>query len=328
MSTVGWQWLSSLVLLTMLGCSESTAQKPSEKPAGPETVAVETGLADGSAERPLRVMLIPADGGTAEGTLADFEPVFQAISKEYGLNFDLKVGQSYNAVVEGMVNQKVDIAWFGPVTFYQAKQRGAAELLAVGVSDGESVYYSGIFTRRDSGLQDLPELKGKSVAFGDVNSTSSFNYPVAMILAAGIDPVQDLGALYLTGSHSNSLAALGAGKVDAACASYSSFEKAVANGQLDPEMIVPLAKSDPIPYPPIAMHTKLDPQLKQTLRKAFNQVHQAEGVTPEMIRGYGGKMVDRYDADYPEAEFDKAMAKLVEVTDELKEEILKKAAEK
>lgn len=275
----------------------------------------------------LRVLMIPADGGTEEGTLADFQPVFSAITREYDINFDLKVAQSYNAVVEAMTNDKVDIAWFGPVSYYQAKQRGVAQLLAVGVANGESVYYSGIFVRKDSGLESIDDLKGKSVAFGDINSTSSFAFPVAMLLDAGIDPVQDLGEIHMTGTHTNSLAALDAGKVDAACASYSSFEKAVANGQIDPKKIAPLVKSDPIPYPPMAMHVKLDPELKKTLKKAFNAVHQADGITPDMIRGYGGKKIDRYDADFSEEEFDKAMSKLANVTDELKSDMIRKASD-
>ena len=43
--------------------------------------------------------LIPADGGTEEGTIADFEPIFAAITREYGLHFDMKVAQSTGARV-------------------------------------------------------------------------------------------------------------------------------------------------------------------------------------------------------------------------------------
>ena len=49
-------------------------------------------VADGSREHPLRVLLIPADGGTESGTKADYAPVFNAITRTTGLNFDLKVG--------------------------------------------------------------------------------------------------------------------------------------------------------------------------------------------------------------------------------------------
>lgn len=288
--------------------------------------AEDNAMHDGSQQRPLRVILIPADGGTEAGTKADFEPIFSAINKTYGLHFTLRVGQSYGAVVEAMASEKVDIAFFGPVSYHKARSKGAAELLAVAVTDGKSSYFSGIFVRRDSGLNSINDLKGKSVAFGDVNSTSSFNYPIAMIIEAGVDPVKDLGKVHLTGSHANALGALAVGKVDGACAAFDSFEKAVANKQIDPSKFKVLAKSAPIPFPPLAMHPKLDPAVKKQLRDAFNNIHKAKDVRPDMIRGYGGKKVDRYDADYSETEFSKAMEALVKVTDEMVTEILKKAS--
>jgi phosphonate transport system substrate-binding protein len=93
----------------------------------------------GSKERPLRVMLVPADGGTEDGTLADFKPMFNSLSKTTGLHFDMKVGQSYAALITAMVNQQADIAWFGAVSYLEAKKRGGAELLSLSVKKGESV---------------------------------------------------------------------------------------------------------------------------------------------------------------------------------------------
>ena len=63
----------------------------------------------------LNVLLIPADGGTESGTLADYQPIFNAVSRSTGLTFNLKVAQSYGAVVEGMCNGAADIAFVGPV---------------------------------------------------------------------------------------------------------------------------------------------------------------------------------------------------------------------
>ncbi|MEO2031775.1 MAG: phosphate/phosphite/phosphonate ABC transporter substrate-binding protein [Planctomycetaceae bacterium] len=311
-----------------LGCSSASDSASSQDSPIELKTSTASALHDGTPSRPLRVMLIPADGGTDAGTRADFEPVFAAITREYDLHFEIRVGQAYNAVVEGMVNAKIDVAFFGPVTFHQAKQRGAAELLAVGVSKGQSIYYAGIFTNRSSGFQNISDLAGRSIAFGDVNSASSFMVQVAMLIDAGVDPVRDLKKIYLTGSHANALAALAAGKVDAACASFSSFEKSVENGQLNPDKTIALAKSEPIPYPPLAMHVDLDSKVKLRLRKAISHVHQADGVTPDMIRGYGGKKIERYDTDYAESEFDRAMSKLSKVSDALKAEMLRKAAEK
>lgn len=48
----------------------------------------------GAEGTPLRVMLVPTDGGTEDGTLADFEPIFNAVSRTSGLKFELRVGHS------------------------------------------------------------------------------------------------------------------------------------------------------------------------------------------------------------------------------------------
>ena len=281
---------------------------------------------DGSKDDPLRVMLIPADGGTEEGTIADFKPVFNAITQADGIHFDIKAGQSYGAVVEAMANELADIAWFGPVSFLQAQERGGAELLAISESKGDAVYYSGIFVPSDSKIKSIEDLKGKRMAFGDTSSTSSFNYPVAMLLAAGVDPSKDLSEIYITGSHSNSIAALADGKVDACACSFPSFGKAVDAGAIDPEKFRPLVKSDPIPNPPLAMHPNLPDEMKEKLRNAFHTLHENPNIKPEQIRGYGGKVYERYNAEISPELMNVAGEKLSKVTDEIKGAMLKKAS--
>src|SRR5262245_22070999 len=131
-------------------------------------------------QRPFRVVLVPADGGTEDGTRADFQPLFNAVARMTGLRFELTVAQSYAAATDAVRTGAAEIGWFGAVSYLQTKSRGCAELLAVDVEHGESVYYSGFFVRRDSPVKTLRDVKGRSVAFGDVNSTSSFTFPVAM----------------------------------------------------------------------------------------------------------------------------------------------------
>lgn len=281
-----------------------------------------------AANRPLNVILIPADGGTEAGTKADYQPLFNAVSRTSGLRFEIRVGQSYGAVVEALCNGTADIAFVGPVTYIQANNRRCAELLAVAVEKGQSIYYAGLFAKADSPITTVKGLKGKRVAFGDVNSTSSFIYPMAMILDAGLDPVRDLKDVRLTGSHANSLAALTQGQVDVAALSFDSFDKAVRQGAVKAGSVKVVARSDAIPYPPIIMSARLAAPLKARLKLAFRNVHLAPGVTPEMIRGYGGGKVDRYDSDFPAAKFNVAAKKMSRLTDELKGEILKKSAQR
>ncbi len=51
-------------------------------------------LADGSKEHPLRVLMVPTDTGTNDITM-DYAPVFNGITENYGIHFDLKAGARF-----------------------------------------------------------------------------------------------------------------------------------------------------------------------------------------------------------------------------------------
>jgi phosphonate transport system substrate-binding protein len=308
-------FLAIILATVVVGSGQSQAQ--STVPAG----------SPGSAETPLRVMLVPTDGGTEDGTKADFAPMFNAVSRTSGLQFEIRVGQSYASVVEGMVNGLVDIAFVGPTLYLQAAAKGAAEPLAVAVLNGESVYYAGFFANPGFEMPDLTAMKGKSMAFGDVNSSSSFTIQVGMLLKAGVDPARDLSKIFLTGGHANSLNALSQGHVDVSAASFNSYQKAVDNGAVNSDEVIPVARSVPIPYPPFIMLPTLSDDIKARLRSGFDTVHQDPSITPEMIRGFGGILVDRYTSEITHKTFEAVQEMLDLVTPEVKGEMLKRASE-
>ena len=151
-------------------------------------------------------------------------------------------------------------------------------------------------------MASVQDVKGKRVAFGDVNSASSFTFQIAMLMDAGLDPVRDLSAIRMTGSHASSLAALTQGQVDVASLSFDSYEKAVQQGAVDPKHDQGDRQEHPDPLSRRSRcNAKLPEALKAKLKDCLRQVHKAPGVTPEMIRGYGGKKVDRFDTNFSES---------------------------
>lgn len=284
-------------------------------------------LEQNSAPATLRVILIPADGGTEDGTRADFQPVFDAVAKISGLTFDLKVGQSYNAVVEAMCSGAADVAFMGPVSYVQARDRGCARLLAVSVEKGKSEYFAGLFASSASGIATIDDFRGKRMAFGDVNSTSSFIVPVAMLMRSGIDPATDLSGIRLTGTHANAVGALTEDEVDGAALSLTSYEKAVNQGAVDPERIVLVARSVALPNPPIAMRATLSEATKAKLKVGFAAVSSAPGLAPSTLRGYGGKPVDGYDVTFPESRFQIAVDMMKQVDGAVQAAIVDKASQ-
>lgn len=281
---------------------------------------------DGSPERPLQVLLIPADGGTADGTRADFKPLFDAITVTSGLHFEITAGQSYAAVIEGMCTGLADLAWFGPVSYLQARNRGCAELLAVEERAGSATYHAGLFVASSSDIKTIEDLRGRSLALGSIHSASSFAFPLAMISGADLNPLTDLALIRITGSHTNSLMALKNGQVDAAGASFVSFERAINQGGLEPSAFRILGKSTPIPNPPIAVRSDLSDPVKRTLRTAIASVHTEPDINPETIRGYGGKRVDRYNINIDDATLDQAAETIAFIDDDFRAAMLRAAA--
>lgn len=65
------------------------------------------------------------------------------------------------------------------------RSRADAQPLLLTERDGTSRYHSVFFARRDSGLRELEDLRGRSVAFQRPSSTSAYFAPAAELLARG-----------------------------------------------------------------------------------------------------------------------------------------------
>ena len=65
-------------------------------------------------------------------------------------------------------------------------QRARAKPLLLTERDGTSQYHSLFFTRRDSGIRTLGDLRGHSVAFQRPSSTSAYFVPAAELLRRGL----------------------------------------------------------------------------------------------------------------------------------------------
>lgn len=83
-----------------------------------------------------------------------------------------------------------------------------------------------------------------------------------------------------------------------------------------------VAKSAPLPYPPLAIQPEVSADIKARLQDAFNNVHTMAGIKPEQIRGYGGKQVDRYTSDVSEETMAEVGDMLNAVNRDVKQSIL------
>lgn len=240
--------------------------------------------ATGAAQAQDLVMgLIPAENN--EEMIKTFEPMRAYLEKKLNKKVKLFTATDYAGVVEAMRKKRVDIAWFGPLSYYLAEMEAGAEAFAVGIREGsDSPTYKSLFVAPcDSGIKSIADLKGKSVAFVNPASTSGGLMPTYMVKqATGMMPEQYFGKFTYSGSHDAAELAVKNKTVDAAADNDITYTKMLEKGMITKESNCIIAESTPLPGSPLVYRGDLDKKLKAEIKEVILNAHKEIQVT-----GYG-----------------------------------------
>lgn len=187
-----------------------------------------------SAETVLRVSAIPDEAPTE--LQRKFKPLGDYLEKKLGMKVEFTPVTDYAASVEGLVNNKLDMVWFGGFTFIQAKNRSHNQVVPL-VQREEDEKFKSVFITTKTDITKLEDLKGKTFSFGSESSTSGHLMPRSYLLAAKINPDSDLKRIAFSGAHDATVAAVAGGKVDAGVLNISVWEKLLAQGKVDPKLV-------------------------------------------------------------------------------------------
>ncbi len=143
-----------------------------------------------------------------------YTPLTRYLSGRLGRSIEVRVGHDYDEHLTRVGRDQVDIAFMGPAGYVECTRKyGSKPLLARLEFKGRPEFKGAIVTRRDSGIQNLAQVRGRRVAFGDRNSTMSHLLPKYMLEQAGVD-LESLADYQYLGSHTNVALGVLAGDFD------------------------------------------------------------------------------------------------------------------
>lgn len=148
------------------------------------------------------------------------------LSRELGRSaqINLRVFKTYDECLDKFVAGDVDLVRFGPASYVLAKQRNAkVELLVAEHEDGQKRCEGVIAVRSDSPIQTLAQLKGRTFAFGDENSTIGRYLSQAQLVAQGVYATDLKGHKYLE-RHDKVFKAVEVGDFDAGAMHIATFQ--------------------------------------------------------------------------------------------------------
>jgi len=178
---------------------------------------------------------------------------------------------------------KVDWVTETPFSAIEFEQQTGAQLLLLKRKKGVLFYYSVFFTRKNSSIESLNQLLGKTIAFEDKGSTSAFYVPAAELIELDLPllhlseprktpPPNKVGYAF-SGSEINTASWIHIGVADVG---------AISNLDWDKEENMPLKlrknfkvihRTKPFPRAIELVRRQLDPQLKQRLKQILLNIH-------------------------------------------------------
>jgi len=217
-------------------------------------------FADSPAAQPKGLHLVLTPSQKPTDLLAAGEEFGQTLGRLLGMPVRVTVASDYAAVIEALRNRTADLAFVHPAGYVLANREAKATILARNVWHGKTTFTSRIFIRKDGGVRQLEDLRGKTIAFVDPNSTSGYIYPMGLLIQRGLvknrDPKTFFRDVVFAGAHDAAMRALVNGHVDA----VASFDLAREQYVTDPaerERIDFVAETSPIPEAGIAARAGL-----------------------------------------------------------------------
>ena len=116
-------------------------------------------------------------GENEKDRMARYDRFKVYMERALGAPVKIFTASDYAGVIQAMAAKQIEFAFLGSSAYAQAWKEtdGKVEPLLTSLQpDGSTGYYSVVVVRCDSPYKKLEDLKGKTLAFADPNSTSGF----------------------------------------------------------------------------------------------------------------------------------------------------------
>ena len=246
------------------------------------------GSAHAQAPKELRISAIPDEN--PQELLRIYSPFADYLTKEVGVPVKFTPVVDYPATVEGLAAGKLDMVWYGGLTSVQAARMAKGSKRIV-MRKEDTAFKSQFITRKDTGIHDLKDLKGKTFSFGNVASTSGHLMPRYYLVKAGINPEKDFSKFSFSGAHDATAAWVEAGRVDAGALNFLVWDKLVANKKVDTDKVVVFYTTPPYVDYVWTVRAGLDNALVDKISKAllkldYNKPEDQKLLELHRTRGY------------------------------------------
>lgn len=232
---------------------------------------------------------------------------------EEALNVEVEEIQAsdYNAIVEALRTGKADAAYIGSLAIAYANDRAGAVPVAMKAPDrdrSQAVYHSLLITSSsNTDINSIKDIKGKTIAFVDPESTSGNLFPTYEIIKAfsnedlTSDDLHTNGKFFeaasYSGKHQAGLQAVIKGDVDVVPISDQILQSEIANGNAREEDVKVIHESEEIPAEGFVVSKDMSNDLKKKFQE-FLVNYENEEYFEKVIKVPNARFIEASIDDY------------------------------
>jgi phosphonate transport system substrate-binding protein len=233
----------------------STIHSPAQESASTLRVAISS-------------MISPNDTRLLYRELVDY------VGEKLGREVVFKQRRTYAEVNELIAQGELDLAFICSAPYVEAHDKFDAQILAVPVVRGETVYRSYTIVRAGSGIDSLKQLRGKRFAFVDPMSNTGYLVPKYWLVKLGESPDSFFSSYTYTDSHDNSMQAVTEGFADGAAVDSLVYDFLQSRGSDLVRNTRIIQRSEPFGIPPFVVPQEIEPGLQSQLEQIFWSMHE------------------------------------------------------
>ncbi len=244
----------------------------------------------GSKEEDKKLVIAYAPNESTDESADAREGLAADLSAELGVEVEEIQASDYNAIVEALRTGQADMAYIGALAIALASERAEAVPIAMKAPNGDkeqAVYRSLLITSStNADINSIADIKGKTIAFVDPESTSGNLFPSYEIIKAfpeanlTSDDLHTNGKFFeaasYSGKHQAGLQAVIRGDVDIVPISDQIMKSEFENGNANEADVKVIHESEPIPAEAFVVSKNMDQELKDQLQQFLINYDNAE----------------------------------------------------
>lgn len=204
-----------------------------------------------------------------------FTPLGRYLEKKTGIAVEIKPLSNYGQLYEEMREGNIDAGFFGSFVYVMTRARlGIIPLVRPVNPGGKSTYTGMLFVRKDSGIRNPADMKGKTIVLVDPATTAGYIAQKEYLLSRGINIDTDM-KIHWAANHEAAIRAVLNHQADIGGAKDTVVRKYRGENRVFDTIVDIIAETPKfgVPDNTLAVRKGLDAATREKLKKTLLDMH-------------------------------------------------------